>query len=235
MLKYSQHRFPGRLIVVEGIDGSGKSTQLSLLHRWMMGEGYPVRFSEWNSSLLVKEITRRGKRKQLLTPTTFSLTHAADFADRVERDIIPALRSGGVVLSDRYIYTAFARDVVRGVDPQWVRRLYRFAVKPTLAFYFRVPLDVALGRILGGRNALKYYEAGMDLELSDNVEESFRIFQSRILKQYEELAKEFGLIVIDATLPIEEQQAQMRAIVKDKMVGLQRLTATNHVGVSVLR
>lgn len=235
MLKYSQHRFPGRLIVVEGIDGSGKSTQLSLLHRWMMGEGYPVRFSEWNSSLLVKEITRRGKRKQLLTPTTFSLTHAADFADRVERDIIPALRSGGVVLSDRYIYTAFARDVVRGVDPQWVRRLYRFAVKPTLAFYFRVPLDVALGRILGGRNALKYYEAGMDLELSDNVEESFRIFQSRILKQYEELVKEFGIIVIDATLPIEEQQAQMRAIVKDKMVGLQRLTTTNHVGVSVLR
>lgn len=228
MLKYGQHRFPGRLMVVEGIDGSGKSTQLSLLHRWLMTEGYPVRFSEWNSSLLVKEITRRGKKKQLLTPTTFSLTHAADFADRVERDIIPALRSGGVVLSDRYIYTAFARDVVRGVDPQWVRRLYRFAVKPTLAFYFRVPLDVALGRILGGRNALKYYEAGMDLGLSDNVEESFGLFQNHILKQYEALVKEFGLIVIDATLPIEEQQAQMRTIVKEKLEGLKRLT-TDHV------
>ncbi len=233
MLKYGQHRFPGRLIVVEGIDGSGKSTQLSLLHRWLVNEGYPVRFSEWNSSLLVKEVTRRGKKKQLLTPTTFCLTHAADFADRIERDIVPALRSGGVVLSDRYIYTAFARDVARGVDPQWVRRLYRFAVRPTLAFYFRVPLNVAAGRILGGRNALKYYEAGMDLELSNDVEESFRLFQSRILKQYDALVKEFGLKVIDATLPIEEQQAQMRALVKEKLVDVKRLT--NHGAVSLLR
>ena len=223
MLKYGQHRFPGRLIIVEGIDGSGKSTQLSLLHRWLASEGYPVRFTEWNSSQLVKDITRRGKKKHLLTPTTFCLTHAADFADRTERDIVPSLRSGGIVLSDRYIYTALARDVVRGVEPQWVRRIYRFAVKPTLAFYFRVPLDVALGRILGGRTALKYYEAGMDLGLSDNIEESFRLFQSHILKQYEALVKEFGLGVIDATLPIEEQQAQMRAIVKEKLAGLKRV------------
>ena len=184
---------------------------------------------------MVKEITRRGKKKQILTPTTFCLIHAADFADRIERDIIPALRSGGVVLTDRYIYTAFARDVVRGVDPQWVRRVYRFAVKPTMAFYFRVPLDVALGRILGGRNALKYYEAGMDLQLSDDIEDSFRRFQGSILKQYETLVKEFGLIVIDATLPIEEQQAQMRAIAKEKLVGLKRLTNHNHGSVSVLR
>ena len=223
MLRYSQHRFPGRLITVEGIDGSGKSTQLALLHRWLLGEGYPVRFSEWNSSALVKQITSRGKKKQILTPTTFCLTHAADFADRVEHDVIPALRSGGIVLSDRYIYTAFARDVVRGVDPQWVRRVYRFAVKPTLAFYFRVPLETALGRILGGRNALKYYEAGMDLDLSSDLEESFKIFQSKILKQYDALVKEFSLIVIDATLPIEEQQAQMRALVKEKLTGLKRI------------
>lgn len=211
---------------MEGIDGSGKSTQLALLHRWLLGEGYPVRFSEWNSSALVKQITSRGKKKQILTPTTFCLTHAADFADRVEHDVIPALRSGGIVLSDRYIYTAFARDVVRGVDSQWVRRLYRFAVKPTLAFYFRVPLDVALGRILGGRNALKYYEAGMDLQLSDDIEESFSLFQGKILKQYDALVKEFGLTVIDATLPIEEQQAQMRAVAKSKLAGVKKI---NHV------
>ena len=223
MLRYSQHRFPGRLITVEGIDGSGKSTQLALLHRWLIGEGFPVRFSEWNSSTLVKQITSRGKKKQILTPTTFCLTHAADFADRLEHDVIPALRSGGIVLSDRYIFTAFARDVVRGVDPQWVRRLYRFAVKPTLAFYFRVPLEVALGRILGGRNALKYYEAGMDLQLSDDIEESFGLFQGQILKQYDALVKEFGLIVIDATLPIEEQQAQMRSLVKEKLAGLKKI------------
>lgn len=235
MLRYAQHRFPGRLIVVEGIDGSGKSTQLALLHRWLLGEGYPVRFSEWNSSPVIKQITRRGKKKQLLTPTTFCLTHSCDFADRLERDIIPALRSGGVVLSDRYIFTAFARDVVRGVDPGWVRKVYGFAVKPTLAFYFRVPLDVALGRILGGRNALKYYEAGMDLNLADDLEESFRTFQERILKQYELLVKEFGLVVIDATLSIEEQQAQMRAIVKEKLQGLKRLPNHRHVGVPVLR
>ncbi len=233
MLKYGQHRFPGRLIVVEGIDGSGKSTQLALLHRWLLNEGYPVRFSEWNSSLLVKAVTRRGKRRQLLTPTTFCLTHACDFADRIEREIVPVLRSGGVVLSDRYIYTAFARDVVRGVDPQWVRRLYRFAVKPTLAFYFRTPLDVALGRILGGRNALKYYEAGMDLELSTDLEDSFRIFQGRILKQYDGLVKEFGLSVIDATLPIERQQAQMRGLVKEKLAGVKKLM--KHGQVSFLR
>ena len=223
MLRYSQHRFPGRLITVEGIDGSGKSTQLALLHRWLIGEGFPVRFSEWNSSTLVKQITSRGKKKQILTPTTFCLTHAADFADRLEHDVIPALRSGGIVLSDRYIFTAFARDVVRGVDPQWVRRLYRFAVKPTLAFYFRVPLEVALGRILGGRNALKYYEAGMDLQLSDDIEESFGLFQGQILKQYDALVKEFGLIVIDATQPIEEQQAQMRSLVKEKLAGLKKI------------
>jgi dTMP kinase len=223
MLRYAQHRFPGKLIVVEGIDGSGKSTQLSLLHRWLVSEGYPVRFSEWNSSPLVKEITRRGKKKRILTPTTFCLTHAADFADRIERDIVPALHSGGLVLSDRYIYTAFARDVTRGVDPAWVRKVYRFAVKPTLAFYFQVPLDVALGRILGGRTALKYYEAGVDLGLSENLEESFRLFQGKILKQYEDLVQEFGLQVIDATLPIEEQQAQMRAIVKERIAGVKRL------------
>jgi dTMP kinase len=233
MLKYGQHRFPGRLIIVEGIDGSGKSTQLALLQRWLIRQGYPVRFSEWNSSPLVKEVTKRGKRKQILTPTTFSLTHAADFADRTERDIVPALRSGGVVLSDRYVYTAFARDVVRGVDPEWVRRTYKFAVKPSIAFYFRVPLEVALGRILGGRTALKYYEAGMDLGLSDDIEDSFKVFQGRILKQYDAMVKEFGLTVIDATLSIEEQQGQMRALVKEKLIGVKKLA--HHGQVSLLR
>lgn len=233
MLKFGVRKFPGRLFVVEGIDGSGKSTQLALLQRWLISEGFPVRFSEWNSSLLVKEVTKRGKRKQILTPTTFCLTHSADFADRTVHDIIPALRSGGIVLSDRYSYTAFARDVVRGVDREWVRRLYRFAVTPTVAFYFRVPLEVALGRILGGRNALKYYEAGMDLSLSENIEESFRLFQSRILEQYESMAKEFNFVVIDATGSIEKQQAEMRAIVKQKLKGVRRLT--KHGRVSLLR
>jgi dTMP kinase len=149
----------------------------------------------------------------MFTPTTFSLIHATDFADRFERYIHPMLKAGAVVCADRYAFTAFARDVVRGVDRAWVRNLYRFAIKPNLAFYFKVPLDVALGRILGGRDALKYYEAGMDLGLSNNIEESFKIFQSRILAEYEAMIEEMGFHVIDATKSIEAQQKEMRKIV----------------------
>lgn len=207
------NRSPGRLIVVEGIDGSGKSTQISLLSQWLRRRGYAVAFSEWNSSPLVSETTRRGKKKQMFTPTTFSLIHATDFADRMERYIQPLLKAGAVVCADRYAYTAFARDVVRGVEREWVRNLYRFALKPHLAFYFKVPLEVALGRILGGRHALKFYEAGMDVGLSRNIEESFRIFQGRILEEYESMIDEMGFHVIDATLPIEAQQKEMRRIV----------------------
>jgi dTMP kinase len=213
MSLFKPNRYRGKLIVVEGIDGSGKSTQISLLSHWLRSCGYAVAFSEWNSSPLVKETTRRGKKKEMFTPTTFSLIHATDFADRMESYILPLVKSGAIVCADRYAYTAFARDVARGVGRRWVRNLYRFAIHPNLAFYFRVPLDVALGRILGGRDALKYYEAGMDLGLARDVEESFRIFQGRILDEYEAMAKEVGFHVIDASLPIEEQQRQMREIV----------------------
>ncbi len=187
------NRSRGKLIVVEGIDGSGKSTQISLLSHWLRSQGYAVAFSEWNSSPLVKQTTRRGKKKEMFTPTTFSLIHATDFADRMESYILPLVKSGAIVCADRYAYTAFARDVARGVSRRWVRNLYRFAIEPSIAFYFRVPLDVALGRILGGRDALKYYEAGMDLDLARNVEESFRIFQGRILDEYEAMAEEMRL------------------------------------------
>jgi dTMP kinase len=219
---YGKHRFPGRLFIVEGIDGSGKSTQLSLLYKWLESEGYVVFFSEWNSSPLVRDVTRRGKKKEMLTPMTFSLIHATDFADRTEHHIIPPLKAGSVVLADRYIYTAFARDVARGVHPDWVRQLYGFAVKPSVAFYFRIPLDIAMKRILGGRDALKFYEAGMDLGLSDDLEESFRIFQGRIIEEYEKMIDEFGLVVIDATQSIEEQQAQVRKIVTEALAGTKK-------------
>jgi dTMP kinase len=224
MKMYGKHRFPGRLFIVEGIDGSGKSTQLLLLHKWLESEGYVASFSEWNSSPLVRDVTRRGKKKKMLTPMTFSLIHATDFADRTENDIIPPLKAGAVVLADRYIYTAFARDVVRGVHPDWVRGLYGFAVKPTVAFYFHAPLDIAMKRILGGRDAIKYYEAGMDLHLSeeDDIEECFRIFQARIVQEYEKMVDEFGLVVIDATLSIEDQQAEMRQIVTEALTGTKK-------------
>ena len=212
----------GQLFIVEGIDGSGKSTQLALLHQWLKHEGYRVFFSEWNSSPLVKITTKRGKKKQMLTPMTFSLIHATDLADRIEHQIMPPLKSGAVVLADRYVYTAYARDAARGVDPQWVRRLYSFAERPTVALYFKVPLDVAIGRIVVGRAALKYYEAGLDIGLSTDPVESFKLFQGRILEQYENMIDEFGFTVIDATKPIHEQQQEVRAIVRPHLADLER-------------
>ncbi len=212
--------YPGKLFIVEGIDGSGKSTQLSLLAQWLRSEGHLVIFSEWNSSPIVRATTSRGKKRQLLTPLTFSLIHATDFSDRVERDIVPALKAGAIVLADRYVYTAFARDVARGVDRQWVRSLYRFAVKPTLAMYFRVPLEVALYRILSGRPKLKFYEAGMDLGLHTNPTESYKLFQGRIQEEYERIVEEYGLETMDATQPVEAQQRALRELVKPHLVGI---------------
>jgi dTMP kinase len=200
----------GKLIIVEGIDGSGKSTQLHLLEKWLAFKGVNVFKSEWNSSEMVKEITSKGKKKGLLTPTTFSLLHATDFADRYERNISPLLRAGYFVLADRFVYTAFARDIVRGCNPTWVKKVYDFAVKPDVAFYFKVPVDIAVDRILIGRPKLKYYEAGMDMNLSNDPYESYRIFQGRIIEQYDSLAESEGFTIIDGTLNIEEQQNIVR-------------------------
>jgi len=185
-----------------------------LLKKWLQSQGYLVRFSAWNSSPLVKSTTSHGKRNRLLSPMTFSLIHAADFADRLERTVLPPLRAGAIVLADRYIYTAFARDAARGVDPEYVRKIYRFAPRPTAAFYFRVPLKEALNRILTGRPELKFYEAGMDLGLSEDPYKSFELFQGRILQQYDSMVDEFGLEVIDATDPISVQQTHMRRLVE---------------------
>ncbi|MDQ3665373.1 MAG: thymidylate kinase [Acidobacteriota bacterium] len=217
MITYGRHRFPGKLFVVEGTDGSGKSTQLMLIYQWLKAEGYPVFFSEWNSSPLVKDTTKRAKKRHLFTPATFSLLHATDFADRTERDIIPPLKAGAIVLADRYIYTAFARDAARGCDPAWVRDVYKFAVKPTIAFFFRAPLDVAIDRIVSGRPQLKYYEAGLDMSWSENPEESFTLFQGRILSEYDRMVSEFGLTLVDATRSIEQQQREVRQLIKSHL------------------
>jgi dTMP kinase len=173
--------------------------------------GFNVFFTEWNSSELVRETTRRGKKSKALTPTTFSLLHATDFASRLYHDILPPLKAGMLVLADRYVYTAFARDAVRGVSPAWVRKMYNFAIRPDMAFYFKVPIDVATDRLLSGTRAqLKFYEAGMDLGLSQDINESFRLFQSRILAEYDKIVDEFGLTTMDATKDIEAQQTLMR-------------------------
>ncbi len=205
------------LIVVEGIDGSGKSTQLQLLQKWLLNSKYRVFFTEWNSSALVNETIKRGKKKNLLTPTTFSVLHATDFADRLAHLIVPPLKAGMIVCADRYAYTAFARDVVRGVHPEWVRNMYGFTVRPDIAFYFKVPIEVSLKRILNARVELKFHEAGMDLGLSEDPRESFRLFQSKILEEYDRIAQEYNLTVIDATQSIRKQQQQLRDIVRERL------------------
>lgn len=211
------HPYPGKLIIVEGIDGSGKSTQLQLAMRFLKTQGYPVFFTEWNSADLVKTVTKKGKKKMTLTPMTFSLLHATDFAHRLINNILPPLKAGMVVLADRYVYTAFARDVVRRCDPTWVREVYGFAPRPDLALYFNVPIDVSCSRILSGRAQLKDYEAGMDLNLAPDKVSSFKIFQSRILTEYERIKHEYGLVEIDATQSIGDQQQLVRQLVADAL------------------
>ena len=161
----------------------------------------------------MKAATKSGKKKNALTPMTFSLLHATDFADRLLYKIIPPLKAGMIVLADRYAYTAFARDVTRGVDRQWVHELYSFAVRPDLALYFRVPIDVSLDRLMARRVKLKFYEAGLDLGWSANPTESFRLFQGKVLDEYERISKEFGMQVVDAVLSITEQQRLVRSLV----------------------
>jgi len=178
---------PGKLIIVEGIDGSGKSTQIDLIYKWLQTQGRSVYFSEWNSSALVKSTTKRAKKRKLFTPTTFSLLQCTDFADRWENGILPMLKAGVIVLADRYAFTAFGRDVARGIT--------------------------------SSRAKLKYYEAGMDLELSTSHIESFKLFQQRILKEYDNMVDEFNLTVIDGNLTVQAQQRLVREIVKQELKG----------------
>jgi dTMP kinase len=211
------HEYPGKLFVVEGIDGSGKTTQLGLLAKWLSAAGHPVSVTEWNSSALVKAATKTGKKKNSLTPMTFSLLHATDFADRLLYNIVPPLKAGMIVLADRYAYTAFARDAARGVDRRWVRELYSFAVKPDLAVYFRVPIEVSTDRLLARRVKLKFYEAGMDMGWSANVVDSFKLFQGKVIDEYEHLVEEFGLGVINAVGSITDQQRIFRKLVSQHL------------------
>lgn len=204
-----EHNYPGKLIVVEGVDGSGKSTQLNLLKNWLEDRGHSVIFTEWNSSKLISKTIKQAKRDNSLIPVTFSLLHATDFADRLENIIKPALKAGLIVLADRYCFTAFARDVARGVDKDWVRSLYGFTIRPDGAFYFQVPIEVSLERINNCRTP-GFYEAGMDIGLSNDPRQSFQMFQTRVIGEYDKMIPEFNLSVMPATKPIHEQQLMFR-------------------------
>jgi dTMP kinase len=224
------HGYPGRLLVFEGLDGSGKSTQAALLGKWLQSQGYRVFFTEWNSSELVSNVIRRGKKKGLLTPTTFSLLHAVDFADRFERTILPPLRAGYLVVCDRYAYTAFVRDAARGCDPDWVRTIYSFAPRPDRIFYFRVPVSMTLKRKLASRLKINYYEAGMDMGLADDVEESYQKFQSRLKREYERIARTDRFTIVDATRRVEEIQASLRVEVKPLLDNFPTVARLTHDG-----
>ena len=217
MVELKKHNCKGRLIAVEGLDGSGKSTQIFLLKRYLELNNYKVFFTEWNSSLLVKRATKKAKKAQLLTPTTFSLIHCTDFADRYERQIWPLLCAGYIVLADRYMFTAFARDTTRGCDMEWVQNNYSFATLPDITFFFQLPPNVAIDRILDGRPTLKYHEAGMDLNLHPDPYESFRIFQGRIHEAYLKMAETFHFTIVDATRPANEQQQFVRKVVEKEI------------------
>jgi len=210
MLRFSKkHNYPGLLICVEGIDGSGKSTQLELLYTWLKSKNLDVILTQWNSSELIANTTKKAKKKNLLSGRTFSLLHAVDFADRLERTIKPALKAGFIVLADRYFYTALARDVARNVEPDWVRKMYSFAIEPDLTFYFDIKPKDSLERICANRQP-KFYEAGMDMKLSNNPYKSYIMFQNRIVEQYQQMVDEFDLIKIDALDSIHDKQSFIR-------------------------
>ncbi len=204
MAKFNKkHGYEGLLVVIEGTDGSGKSTQLELLKKSLQDQSYGVMVSEWKTSRLIADVIDDAKDRNLLNATTYSLLYAADFADRLENQIIPALKSGFVVLLDRYYYTALARDVVRGQNIEWVKNLYDYAPEPDLVFYLDMPVDVLLKRIIG-TTGLDFYESGRDVGFSTDFYKSFEIYQNKCLEQYEKMKKLYGFISIDGTKTISE-------------------------------
>jgi dTMP kinase len=208
------HRYPGRLIAAEGLDGSGKSTQLQLLGFWLRAEGYEAVTTEWTPSKLIKRALKTGKKQGSMDPMLLSVLHAADFAELYERDILPPLQRGAVVLADRYVYTALARDLARGVDRNWIEQVYRFAARPDLAVYFQLSAEESLARTLSDHPRLKYYQAGMDLGLSSDPMASFRAFQQRILQAYQAMSETCSFLSLDATLPVKQQQRLLRDAVE---------------------
>ncbi len=203
MTAKTKNGYEGLLVVIEGTDGSGKSTQLELLKRSLQDKSYGVMVSEWKTSRLIANVIDDAKDRNLLNATTYSLLYAADFADRLENQIIPALQSGFIVLLDRYFYTALARDVVRGQNIEWVKNLYEYAPEPDLVFYLDMPVDILLKRIIG-TTGLDFYESGRDVGFSTDFYKSFEIYQNKCLEQYNQMKSEYNFISIDGTKSIKE-------------------------------
>ena len=214
------HRYPGRLIAAEGLDGSGKSTQLHLLSFWLRAEGYEVILSEWISSKLIKRALKAGRKQGSSDPRLLSLLHAADIAEIHQSDIVPALQRGAIVLADRYIYTALARDLARGVELEWARNVYQFATRPDLNIYFQISAEEALRRSLSTNPLFKYErQAGMEQTASMDSIDSFRAFQRRVLDAYETMSNQFAFLYMDAMLPVKHQQQRLREAIQHILPG----------------
>src|SRR5512144_2532330 len=192
----------GSLIVIEGTDGVGRSTQIDQLIPWLELQGYAVTNTGWTRSTLLSQTINDAKAGHALTVTTFSLLYAADFADRLENTVIPALRAGFIVLADRYLYTAFARNAVMGAEREWTRQLFGFAPVPDLVLYLKIDVDHLIPRVLEGKG-MDYWESGMHLALGSDIFDSFRRYQSRLIREYNRLADEFGFVTVDARRPVE--------------------------------
>lgn len=211
---YQKHGYPGLLIVLEGTDGVGKSTQVNMLKDYVENQCFGCMSSEWKTSRLISNVINEAKDKNLLNTTTFSLLYAADYADRLENNIIPALKAGFVVILDRYVYTAYVRDSVRGHDINWVKKLYDYAPEPDLVFYLDVSVDVLLKRIIGS-TGLDYYESGRDIGLSTDIYKSFEIYQRRCIEEYKKLQKEYNFINLNGELSKEEIHKQIKGKVNE--------------------
>jgi dTMP kinase len=199
----------GSLIVIEGTDGVGRSTQIEQLVPWLEVQGYGVTRTGWTRSALLSETINEAKAGHELTVTTFSLLYAADFADRLENEIIPALRAGFIVVADRYMYTAFARNAVMGADREWTRELFGYALVPDLVLYLKIDVDHLVPRVLEGKG-MDYWESGMHLALGSDIFESFRRYQTRLIREYNRLAGEFRFVTVDARRPVDAIQGDLR-------------------------
>jgi len=188
---------PGKLIVIEGTDGVGRSTQIKMLHSWLEEEGHAVASTGLSRSPLTRAGLDAAKQGHALGRVTFSLFYATDFADRLENQILPALKAGFYVLADRYFYSICARDIVRGANPEWVRGVYGFALVPDLVLYLKVDLDNLVHRVVNGRG-FNYWESGLDLGLADNLYDSFCLYQTRLMEQLDRMAAEYGFVTVDA-------------------------------------
>ncbi len=207
----------GKLVVVEGADGVGRSTHIGLLREWLESNGHAVLDTGMTRSALAGKGLKAAKEGHTLGGITMSLFYATDFADRLENEMIPALRAGFVVLTDRYIYSLIARATIRGANPQWVKGVYEFALKPDIVIYLRAPVDELVARVVQ-TSGFNYWESGMDLRLGEDMFDSFIAYQGRLLKVFDTMATEYGFQVVDASENIQVVSERIKALLVPLLV-----------------